>query len=446
MKKNYFFLFLSSLAFLPTILAQTTLTLYDHILFYDGYAATVSEPVPSGVTRISNSLYTKKITQTELDAIGNRLEMNILVNAACDNYDRIGNVTLAFVPKGATSYNPSEVAKIEIGRFITPFMNKNVPPNEVPYQFRIDNIAQLLQDPEMNALYDFWLEFSIFGVPYAAQTQVAGCAGRIDTFFGTLTFVTENDPTLSYGFDDFFLPIANYVSFNNYNATDTPGQAVKIFNFTLEEPVTNAQFYLITSKHGSNAGGEEYVRRYYQVKLNDQQISLFRPGGISCEPFRPYNTQANGIYGSTPQSESWWTSWNNWCPGDKIPTRVIPAGDLPAGNYTLWIKIMNAVFPEQQGDSPLTLYLHNRAIDYTLHNNTVQLWQDVSAFPNPTDSKLTFQVEEKIESIDVFALDGKKMMSVQNQNYIDIHHLQTGVYYAELQTEGVRKTIKVIKQ
>lgn len=448
MKKNYTPILISifCLWIFDFIHAQNTINLYDHILFYDGYAATVSEPVPSGFTRLSNATYTRKIQQTELDAIGNRLEMNILVNAACDNYDRIGNVFLAFVPKGAASYVPTDVQRIEIGRFITPFMNKNVPPNEVPYNFRIDNVAQILKNATLNNLYDFWLEFSIFGVPYAAQTQIAGCTGRIDTFFGTLDFVTDNNPDFTYNFDEYFLPIATYVSFNNYNATDVAGQATKIFNFTLDQPVSNAQFYLITSKHGSNEGGEEYIRRYYQVWLNDVSISLFRPGGISCEPFRPYNTQANGIYGSTPQPDSWWMGWNNWCPGDKIPIRVIPAGDLAAGNYTLKIKIHNATFANQQGDSPLTLYLHNRAVDLTLSDNVVELWNDVSVFPNPTDAEIKFQTEDLILGIDLFTIDGKKVLSTFFQNILDISNLESGMYFAVVNTDTGKKNIKILKQ
>lgn len=139
--------------------AQSTysLTVFDEILFYDGYAETVSEPVPDGVIRHSNSLYAKKLTEEQLAQFGNTLTLNVTIKASCDNYDRIGNVNLAFVPKNATSYVPSEVNRLEIGRYITPFMNKNVQPDEVPYTYTIDNVAQIFKDENLLADYDFWV-------------------------------------------------------------------------------------------------------------------------------------------------------------------------------------------------------------------------------------------------------------------------------------------------
>ena len=84
--------------------AQVSVTVFDEILFYDGYAATVdlaTHPVPDGVIRHRNDLYAKKLTSDQLDAFGNTLTMNVTIKAACDNYDRIGNVNLALVPIGS---------------------------------------------------------------------------------------------------------------------------------------------------------------------------------------------------------------------------------------------------------------------------------------------------------------------------------------------------------
>ena len=45
----------------------------------------------------------------------------------------------------------------------------------------------------MQKSFDFWIEFEIFGVPYAAQKQVEGCKDRNDTFYGTLKFSTVKE-------------------------------------------------------------------------------------------------------------------------------------------------------------------------------------------------------------------------------------------------------------
>jgi hypothetical protein len=85
--------------------------------------------------------------------------MNIVLTAACDNYDRLAGVNLVLVPKGSTSYtyNQADIKRIEIGRFITPFMNKNISPTQVPYSYQVDNISNILHDTSLASVYDFRL-------------------------------------------------------------------------------------------------------------------------------------------------------------------------------------------------------------------------------------------------------------------------------------------------
>lgn len=185
--------------------AQVSIPIYTDVLFYDGYAGIVSAPTTPDVVRLRNDLFTKKLTPSVLSQIGSTLTLSISVSAACDNYDRIGNINLALVPKDATSYVPENVDRIELGRIITPFMNKNVAPNIVPYTFSVDNVTKILKDTYLNSQYDFWIEFELFGVPYAAQTQIAGCTGRNDVFYGSLNFETNVDTAVPN--DTFLLPL-----------------------------------------------------------------------------------------------------------------------------------------------------------------------------------------------------------------------------------------------
>lgn len=340
--------------------SQNAYTIYDKIVFYDGYAATVDEPVPNGVTRINNAIYTTKLSQAMVQNLNKgKLSLDVTIGALCDNYDRLGHVYLAFVNKGATSYTQSEVDRIEIGRFITPFMNKNKNPMEVPYHFQLDNVAHIFKDTNFLATHDIWVEFEVFGVPYAANTQVAGCAGRIDVFEGTLVFNVENG-TDTYTDNHFLLPLSCREDLNNYNATDVPGQTTKIIEFTLDAPVENAVLYLISSNHGANAGGEEYERRWHNLYLNNELIHEYIPGGKSCEPWRQFNTQGNGIYGTSPKTTRQWLDFNNWCPGDVIPNREVILGNLPAGNHTIKLDVPTAVFVGGEGYFPISMYIQNR--------------------------------------------------------------------------------------
>src|SRR5690606_19856773 len=97
-----------------------TLQLYDEVVFYDGYAGLVDAPVPAGLVRLRNSLYSRRLADVELaelDARPGALDLEVVIGALCDNYDRIGSVNLALTAKGVDTYDPAAVTRIEIGRF-----------------------------------------------------------------------------------------------------------------------------------------------------------------------------------------------------------------------------------------------------------------------------------------------------------------------------------------
>ena len=445
MKKNYYLL----LFFFGLLLqsnAQTTITVFNNILFYDGYATTVVFPTTQGVVRLRNDLYTKKLTPQVLAQIGSTLELDISISAACDNYDRIGNVNLALVPKGATSYNPATTDRIELGRYITPFMNKNVPPNLVPYSFTVDNITKILKDSYLNSIYDFWVEFELFGVPYAANNEIAGCAGRNDVFYGTLKFITNTDTSIPD--DTFILPLNFKKDLNNYavGASDAVGTTVRTINFELASQVNNAKFYLITSNHGANSGGEEYNRRWHYITLDSNQVLSYRPGETTCEPYRVYNTQGNGIYGPGPRTPAQWQSFSNWCPGSVIPIREIDLGNLNAGSHTFVISVPTAVFADGQGYIPVSLYLQGESAVLGTEDFS-QLEFNYS--PNPAKDNLTINANASIESLQLFDVQGRLLVTEitnSHQANINISNYSNGVYFLKVNSEMGAKTKKIIKE
>src|SRR6218665_1927337 len=197
--------------------AQTTIPIFNQVLFYDGYATRVDTPAPpSGVIRHRNDLYAVKITEQQLAQIGSSLTMHVTIKASCDNYDRIGNVNLALVPKGASTYNTDSVSRIEIARYITPFMNKNRRPDTVRYTYNASNLTHLFKETSITSNYDIWIELQVFGVPYAANTEVSGCAGRNDVFFGSLEFVTNG--TRAAENNNVLIPLNFQKNLNNYQA------------------------------------------------------------------------------------------------------------------------------------------------------------------------------------------------------------------------------------
>jgi hypothetical protein len=433
MKTKLLFVFLSAL-FLNEIHSQT-ISIYDNVLFYDGYAGIVSAPVPAGVTRLRNDLFTTKLATSQLEQIGSTLQLSVLITAACDNYDRIGNVNLVLVPKGDLSYDTNTAQKIELGRFITPFMNKNISPTSVPYVFNIDNVTKILKDSALNLAYDFWVELEVFGVPYAAQTQVSGCTGRTDVFYGKLDFITNTDTTIP---NDTFLSALNFKkNLNNYEvgATDVIGQTVRTINYTLANNINNAKYYLITSNHGANTGGEEYSRRLHYVYQDAVQVLSYRPGELTCEPYRIYNTQPNGIYGSTPRTNAQWQSFSNWCPGSVIPIRTITLGNLTAGNHAFKINVPTAVFVDGQGYFPISLYLQGENANLGVNGFSAYSYD---LYPNPTLNVINVNATETIQSYELLDVQGRTLVAKEYNDSnlkLDISNQSKGIYFLRMRFE-----------
>jgi hypothetical protein len=336
-----------------------TLTLLDDVVYYDGYAATVDEPSPPGVLRLANSLNAVRLTDKQLEQLQDTLTITVVVGALCDNYDRLGYVNVAMVPRGRADYaiTDEDVVRLEVARFITPFMNMNIEPKSVPYEWELDSVINILKDPEIRAEFDFWFELEIFGVPYAANTEVRGCQNRIDTQSGSLQLYSDRSRN-PQPFKT-FIPIAVNEAFNDYQpgASDEIGQTRKTISVTVDADSPNAQLVLITSNHGANNGGEEYIRRLHTVLWDGETVYRYAPGRDTCEPFRQYNTQANGIYGSAPRTPEEWQSFSNWCPGDIIDTRIIPLGAVTAGTHEFIISVPAARFVDDQGNFPFSLYM-----------------------------------------------------------------------------------------
>jgi hypothetical protein len=332
---------------------------FDEVVFYDGYAPLVDEPVPDGVLRLRNDLVARRLDDEVLDGLLQTLGVDVEIGARCDNYDRIGAVNLAFVPAGATTYVPAEVPHVEVGRFITPFMDKNVPPRRVPYRFDVPHLLSALTGRGPDT--DVWVELEVFGVPYAANEEVDGCAGRNDVFEGSVTLVS--DPGAAPPAFDELLPLAFKSPFNDYQdgASDALGVTRRTLPFDFATDVADAQLVLIISQHGAAQGGEEYERREHFVSVDGEPVATFVPGRNTCEPFRRYNTQPNGIYGPGTRTRDEWQSFSNWCPGDVIDTRIYPLGAMAQGEHEVVIEVPDAVFLNDDGTFPLSVYVQSRA-------------------------------------------------------------------------------------
>ncbi|HRH69359.1 MAG TPA: peptide-N-glycosidase F-related protein [Flavobacteriales bacterium] len=429
--------------------AQTNITVMDGVIFHDGYAGLVPDVAPQpGIIKLRNDLFARKLTSDELASIGTTLHMRVVIGALCDNYDRIGNVNMALVPAGEETYDPAAVEHIELARFITPFMNKNIQPDSVPYEYDLDNVALLLKETALTTTYDIWIELAVFGVPYAANEQVAGCSGRNDVFTGKLTFRT-NEPAAAQD-TNVLTPLFFNHSLNNYQegATDTLDLTTKSITFTVENDLTDAAFFLITSNHGANQNGEEYNRRFHYAYFNDELKLTYKPGRTTCEPFRQFNTQPNGIYGASPRTPAQWQSFSNWCPGDVIDIRRINLGPVAAGEHSFMLRVPTAVFADNQGQIPLSLYFQGKtsgtipSVGIGEADATGPLF---GMYPNPTSGAFTLELPTGNAVITVTNVLGEVVMQFNSSGTTSPLLLdRTGLYMVHVRTEQGSSARKLV--
>lgn len=453
----------------PTTEGQLQIPVFEKVTFYDGYRVAdfpddrLDEPYYMPYT----SLATTPLTDEILDKIGERLSMNVAIYAACDNYDRIGGVNLALVPKGQESYtvkfDETDPIRIEIARFITPFMNKNKEPFFCPYHFDIDNVSALLRDADLRANYDFWLELQVFGVPYAAWEQVKGCEEgtecRNQVFKGTLELVTDAETSGSAPLIETnrMVRITNRTAdwradhgVNNYNeaCTDEVGTTSKTWTFTVPDDVKDGYLFLISSNHGANSGGEEYVRRWHYISFDGETVHEYRPGRNSCEPFRQYNTQANGIYGYTPKTDAKWQTFSNWCPGDVIDIRVIPLGSVTAGEHSVNFNVPTAKFKDGQGYFPVSIYFQGDT-ENELPVSAIEALVDDPAGDDLVsyeicDETISLSSEAGIALVELYAMDGG-LQRYTTGNTLSTSGLAHGVYVMAVRlANGVTEAHKII--
>ena len=436
---------------LQTSAENKSIQLFNGVVFYNGYLYknNPDSAKVDGILRHSTSNYAVCLTDEQLNAIGDSLSMSVYVRACCDEYDRIGNINLAFVEKDSAKYDPAYHQHIELGRFITPFMNKNKQPDTVPYSYDISYVSAILRDRSIREKYNIWVEFELFGVPTSAQKIVEGCADRIDVFQGTLYFNTST-PAAGLTDNDVLVPIVmkitNGSNLNNYDtaATDTIGKTTKTYTFDVPRDVTDAHIVLVTSNHGAEAYGEEYMRRWHYVYIDDQLCHVYKPGRASCEPFRIYNTQRNFIYGDYEMLDEEWQSFSNWCPGDVIDNRIIHLGAVKAGQHKVRISVPEAEFYGGTGDIPVSMFFQGTTEGQLTAIRDVQ---KVNPLVQVTvgNGVLTLQSTEGIMGIEIYDLGGKNMRTADLTSTISTDGLPKGVYIvnAEL-TNNIIESHKIM--
>lgn len=318
-----------------------TINVLKNVDFYDGYAQKVTHPVAKDVTRISNAEYLRQLSPAEIDKIGKTLKVKVTIKSGCDNYDRIGHVTLVLMPKGE-QFNLEKGEQFELLRIMTPFMYLTRQPDHIPYEAQIDQMVSTIKQ----AGKDVYLLTEVFGTTGAGQREVIGCDGSLLTFNVSVDLISDKMKDLS---TQKGISLLSYYSLDGKDKS--AGRNSKQVSFELPNDTKATVLYIISSGHGAAQGGEEYNWREHVVNLDGKEYTRLEMSQ-NCAPFEIYNTQPNGIYFGDISKER-----RSWCPGGPVPTRIVNLGPLAKGKHTLKISIPKAEFEKTDSKYYVSAYL-----------------------------------------------------------------------------------------
>lgn len=70
---------------------------------------------------------------------------------------------------------------------------------------------------------------------------------------------------------------------------------------------------------------------------------------------------------------------------------------------------------------------------------------EISLFPNPTSGLISFNTVSKIDKIEIYDLNGRKVIENKNTGSINVEQLQNGFYFAKAYFQNNSKTMKFLK-
>ena len=214
----------------------------------------------------------------------------------------------------------------------------------------------------------------------------------------------------------FSLVNAQTITFNGcYNLFDNQNY---IYNQTGTD-VTGRNIYTTTPVDGQPCGGLGTCE--FKIQWNNTssrwEFLADEGNGTFASPYLIYsNTSA-----STPKPPS--LLLGTWIENNAITTGSC-GGNLTSGNSTL------------TGDVQ----------DTTLSNNEFSINKGIVIYPNPTNNWINIKSNSKIESIEIWNIQGRKVLDFENTNLIDVSNLQSGMYITRIQTEDGLQISNFIKK
>lgn len=152
------------------------------------------------------------------------------------------------------------------------------------------------------------------------------------------------------------IPLVNTVYYAGQKHPDLFAHRDLKTDFDLPEDAKNVSLHYITTGHGGNSGGDEFIKLSNKVSFNGEKVIDFIPWRNDCAAFRRFNpssgvwTQKDTAYAYNREGKREYKeieerlassdlSRSNWCPGSKVSPKVVRLGNLEKGDHSLNISI-----------------------------------------------------------------------------------------------------------
>lgn len=278
-------------------------------------------------------------------------------------------------------------------------------------------------------------------VPHGKSAQITSGASYSATnnpnnrflFYDTSTVIATVTNNIYYGQFDIYTGPATGAGSIGATSYDSTGNPIVGINYDYATKKISGAGRLTKISDGSSA--------YYNITLGTQTF----PANSWVTVAFTYNVTTGALnYAYTDG-----TSTNSFSGGFPTPPAgyTLETGFIPSEfDFVSQTKTGNTIANVASVDN-LSLKFSNAALMGVndIQNATVGA-ELISVFPNPTTEILNIKTKDRVKSVAVYDMSGKKVEVKLNGNSIDVKNLENGAYMISIETNKEIQSLKFIKK
>ncbi|WP_165454358.1 T9SS type A sorting domain-containing protein [Hyunsoonleella pacifica] len=140
------------------------------------------------------------------------------------------------------------------------------------------------------------------------------------------------------------------------------------------------------------------------------------------------------------------TTWNNFaifddCMGNTSLACFEESGTVTnlSANGTYWIRVFRTIdLADNTANTSFNISITNSL------STTTFTKADVRVFPNPTNNIINIHSNKSFDTLELYTIQGKKIISVKSQNKLSIDSLESGIYILKIKSQQNKQVVKRI--